>query len=98
METGERLKGNEPGINTFPHQDGCDLGKRLKKRPRVRSDEADGACAGDEAQGDGINTFPHQDGCELGKRLKKGPVYEVIRLKELVLMPMRPKALPPAMI
>ena len=58
METGERLKGNEPGINTFPHQDGC----------------------------------------ELGKRLKKGPVYEVIRLKELVLMPMRPKALLPAMI
>ena len=58
METGERLKGNEPGINTFPHQDGCDLGKRLKK----------------------------------------GPVYEVIRLKELVLMPMRHKALPPAMI
>ena len=58
METGERSKGNEPGINTFPHQDGC----------------------------------------ELGKRLKKGPVYEVIRLKELVLMPMRPKALPPAMI
>ena len=33
METGERLKGNEPGINTFPHQDGCDLGKRLKKGP-----------------------------------------------------------------
>ena len=63
----------------------------------MRSDEADGACAGDEAQGDGINTFPHQDGCELGKRLKKGPVYEVIRLKELVPM-MRPKALPPAMI
>ena len=31
METGERLKGNEPGINTFPHQDGCELGKRLKK-------------------------------------------------------------------
>ena len=58
METGERLKGNEPGINTFPHQDGC----------------------------------------ELGKRLKKGPVYEVIRLKGLVRMPMRPKALPPAMI
>ena len=58
METGERSKGNDPGINTFPHQDGC----------------------------------------ELGKRLKKGPVYEVIRLKELVLMPMRPKALPPAMI
>ena len=57
METGERLKGNEPGINTFPHQDGCDLGKRLKK----------------------------------------GPVYEVIRLKELVPI-MRPKALPPAMI
>ena len=57
MKTGERSKGNEPGINTFPHQDGC----------------------------------------ELGKRLKKGPVYEVIRLKELVPM-MRPKALPPAMI
>ena len=33
METGERLKGNEPGINTFPHQDGCELGKRLKKGP-----------------------------------------------------------------
>ena len=33
METGERLKGNEPSINTFPHQDGCDLGKRLKKGP-----------------------------------------------------------------
>ena len=33
METGERLKGNEPGINTFPHQDGCDVGKRLKKGP-----------------------------------------------------------------
>ena len=29
----ERLKGNEPRINTFPHQDGCDLGKRLKKGP-----------------------------------------------------------------
>ena len=27
------MKGNEPGINTFPHQDGCDLGKRLKKGP-----------------------------------------------------------------
>ena len=63
----------------------------------MRSDEADGACAGDEAQGDGINTFPHQDGCELGKRLKKGPVYEVIRRKVLVPM-MRPKALAPAMI
>ena len=33
METGERLKGNEPGINTFPHQDGCELGKRLKIGP-----------------------------------------------------------------
>ena len=33
METGERSKGNEPGINTFPHQDGCELGKRLKKGP-----------------------------------------------------------------
>ena len=33
LETGERSKGNEPGINTFPHQDGCDLGKRLKKGP-----------------------------------------------------------------
>ena len=33
LETGERSKGNEPGINTFPHQDGCELGKRLKKGP-----------------------------------------------------------------
>ena len=33
METGERLKGNEPGINTFPHQDGCELGKGLKIGP-----------------------------------------------------------------
>ena len=33
LETGERLKGNEPGINTFPHQDGCDVSKRLKKGP-----------------------------------------------------------------
>ena len=33
LETGERSKGNEPGINTFPHQDGCDVGKRLKKGP-----------------------------------------------------------------
>ena len=33
METGERLKGNEPGINTFPHQDGFELGKRLKIGP-----------------------------------------------------------------
>ena len=33
LETGERSKGNEPGINTFPHQDGCQLGKRLKKGP-----------------------------------------------------------------
>ena len=33
LETGERSKGNEPGINTFPHQDGCELGKRLKIGP-----------------------------------------------------------------
>ena len=31
LETGERAKGNEPGINTFPHQDGCEFCKRLKK-------------------------------------------------------------------
>ena len=30
METGERLKGNEPGINTFPHQDGCKEVMRLR--------------------------------------------------------------------
>ena len=36
METGERLKGNEPGINTFPHQDGCELGKRLKIGPAYK--------------------------------------------------------------
>jgi hypothetical protein len=33
LETGKRSKGSEPGINTFPHQDGCELGKRLKKGP-----------------------------------------------------------------
>ena len=33
LETGERSKGNEPGINTFPHQDSCQLGKCLKKAP-----------------------------------------------------------------
>ena len=31
LETGERSKGNKPDINTFPHQDGCQLSKRLKK-------------------------------------------------------------------
>ena len=33
LETGERSKGSEPDINTFPHQDGCEIGKRLKKGP-----------------------------------------------------------------
>ena len=30
LENGERSKGNRPGINTFPQQDRCELGKRLK--------------------------------------------------------------------
>ena len=83
------MEGNEPGINTFPHQDGCELGKRLKKGPVYEVMRLKALVPSDEAQGDGNNTFPHQDGCELGKRLKIGPVYKVIRLVSV----MWPKAI-----